>query len=514
MSISPDLLQRLKCNILRAVGERGIVGSCLSGGSNSDWLRASSEDYQLKLEICVGGKPTADLLNGGGQNSLAENARRVIQASAMEIFPETKVYVSFFGDDNTKLKEEIGRVQERPREQRLASRGIIFGREINPNHSLENLFLHQSAQGVISAAGLVLGGQFLTKRRLLIVGQPGSGKSHLLDAIATEVYQRSPDNNIYITGPEGFQEAYKDAVQEDRARNAIPRSIGDLSRGKKLATALFDDLSQFSPTAGGTLDSLADTFDYLDTQRIPVIMTSNLTADQLRRGYNEKTKGNLTTAQKRILARIEATGTIRLDFPSYEETIGLIKFLFEKLKTPVYDLESVARIIASHIQQTTLSPSYTAGIVDGLRLESAARRSDINPQFVKSALDKEEGRFCLVPDDERQVDRIIDYVARTYDLSPDILKGRGRGSKLVSEAKALIFYIATSAAGQTSTLTSRKSGQKNHTTVLYGARRLKERLEYESSLAESERIITNRLVKACQDLGYKIPLKSNIGNAS
>jgi len=454
--------------------------------------------------VNIGAGNSSSFLNDGLGKEVVAHLSRIATESGL---PTARILFNSTGvsTDEPKRGEPV-RTEGQTRRDTDTYSGRLFGSRIDREDTLDGFYQHSSAGRVITASQLILDRSFLTRNRLLIVGSPGCGKTHLLEALALQTRKDKPHHNVYLTGPTEFQESYKAAAQDGHARVAIPKEILDASVDNRLAVALFDDVSQLSPTACGTLDSLADAWDYLSTRKVPVIIASNLTAEQLKRFYNERTKGTLTKAQERILARVDRTGAIRLDFPSYEESVGLVKFLLERYKTSVAEVEQVARLIATHAQKTTLSPSYTFGIVDGIMLESITRKTQITPEFVQSVLagSREADDFCLVSEDAGQVDRIIAYVAAQKGFSPDVLRNGKRSDQSISYAKALGYYLATRVAGETSTLVGQRF-RLNHATVLAGRDKLEARLTHEATLPDAERETTIFIAAACQALGYRMP---------
>lgn len=504
MTISPDLTNRCKDEILQVVGSRGLLGDCLSNQKNPNWLDIAENDSGVVLRIDVRYKATAEFSNLEG-GFASGHIERIVKGVQQE-FPGKKIDVSFHGTEEPLPREDkpFERVVVK-REKSVQKVGDILGRRTNPDYTLDNLFMTSSTQRATRAAHLVLEGAYITSNSLLVVGEPGTGKTHLLEALARE---RLTHGSVYVNGLQGFQEDYKQSAREHSSSVVVPDSIRLPALQNSLVAVVLDDVHQLSPTSNGTNDSFADTIDFLAARKITLIMATNLDIKELTTSLKRKAKEGVSVALERILSRIAGFPAVRLDMPNYEEAVQLTKFLIEKSKVPYSDLETIARAIVTYAQSTRLSPSYLIGTVNNLLLErelSTRECQRLDKEFVGQVLSGSSD-FTLIPENPGKIREIIGYVSSLTGVPVDDLISGKRGCADISYAKSVGYYLCMDLAGQSSQRVA--SGFRlTHASVLHGANKIRTQLEEEVGLPEQDRKTTRLIAKACEELGYQFPKK-------
>lgn len=89
------------------------------------------------------------------------------------------------------------------------------------------------------------------------------------------------------------------------------------------------------------------------------------------------------------------------------------------------------------------------------------------------------------------VEKIINEVARTFNVSPEDIKGK-RQDASVSAARQVAIYVVNEITGMSLKAVGAEFGGKDHSTVLYNIRRVNEKMDKDSSFkATVTDILTN-----------------------
>lgn len=270
---------------------------------------------------------------------------------------------------------------------------------------------------------------------LIIYGDSGLGKTHLMKAIEYKVNKDHPDLKIIYTTGEAFINElvkaleFKDTVNfHEKYRNA------DL--------LLVDDI-QIIAGKERMQDEFFHTFNELYNARKQIVFTSDVLPSKMSK------------LQDRISTRLSLGVLADVQAPDFEtrmaiinrkaELLGLklsdnvVRLIAEKLKTNIRQLEGTVKKIKALTMYTNESPSI-----------SMAQR------VIKEIMISNQPS-------EITVDRIISEVANAFDVTPDDIKSNHRHSK-ISIARKITIYILKEVKGMTYTQIG-DALNKNHSTM-------------------------------------------------
>ena len=270
---------------------------------------------------------------------------------------------------------------------------------------------------------------------LIIYGDSGLGKTHLMKAIENEVHKNHPDLRIIYTTGEAFINElvraleFKDTVNfHEKYRNA------DL--------LLVDDI-QIIAGKERMQDEFFHTFNDLYNARKQIVLTSDVLPSKI------------TKLQDRIATRLSLGVQADVQVPDFEtrmaiinrkaELLGLklsesvVRLIAEKLKTNIRQLEGTVKKIKALTMYTNESPSV-----------SMAQR------VVKEVMISNQPS-------EITVERIISEVANAFDVTPEDIKSNHRHSN-ISIARKITIYVLKEVKGMTYTQIGDELN-KNHSTM-------------------------------------------------
>lgn len=317
-----------------------------------------------------------------------------------------------------------------------------------------NRFAHAASLAVAENPGLN------NYNPLIIYGNSGVGKTHLLLAIKNRIKKKFPNKKIEYTRGEDFTNQLIQALQEGKLGLGTIDDFRTKFRG--VDVLLVDDI-HFIAGKEQTQEEFFNTFNTLYQNNKLIVVTLDRPPREIK------------TLDDRIRSRFESGLFADITPPDFETRVGIIKkkanqfgielednlvfFIAEHIKVNTRQIEGVVKKLHAYITIQNKIP--TLSVVQGFIRDVI---NDTQPEPIK-------------------IEKIISEVARTYNVSEnDILSNRRTSS--LALARQVAMYIAR----ETTELSYKAIGEsfgKDHTTVLYNVNKIDEFLKdkpYEKEL--------------------------------
>lgn len=307
---------------------------------------------------------------------------------------------------------------------------------IRPDYIFQNFAVSGSNQLAFVSATTVAKKIGVTYNPFFIYGPVGVGKTHLMHAIANEVYLKTPDKKILYTTSEEFTNEVVEAIRNN--------TTADMKRRFRSLDLLMIDDIQFIAGKERVQEELFHTFNILVDKTAQIILTSDRPPQEMRK------------VEKRLLSRFSGGLTVDIDSPDFELRCAI---LLTKAKKFNYDLDiETAKIIAEKTQDTR----ELEGLLLRVMTEASAEDASASPELASRALEKNEPiRKAFYPDET--IKSICDF----YDIKPTQLKGSKRDAKLV-RARQVCMYVLKNHGGLTYAEIGNLLGGRDHTTIMHG----------------------------------------------
>lgn len=302
---------------------------------------------------------------------------------------------------------------------------------------------------------------------LFIYGPVGVGKTHLMQAVANELYKKDPNKKIlYITSEEFTNEV----VEGIRANNTASMK----RKFRNLDLLMIDDI-QFIAGKERVQEELFHTFNILVDNSSQIILTSDRPPSELRK------------VEKRLVSRFSGGLTVDIDSPDYELRCAI---LLTKAKKFNFDLDiETAKIIAQKTEDTR----ELEGLLLRVMTEASNENSGASPGLAEKALQSNADlRKELRPED------VINSICEFYQIKPTQLKGIKRDAKLV-RARQACMYVLKKESGLTFSEIGNLLGGRDHTTIMHGVDKIEGLITAHKLTEESLGI---------KDLGHKMNVEN------
>lgn len=297
---------------------------------------------------------------------------------------------------------------------------------------------------------------------LVIYGNSGVGKTHLLLAIKNHIKKKFPNKKIQYIRSEDFTNQLIASIQDGKL------GLGTLddfrNKFRNVDVLLIDDI-QFIAGKEQTQEEFFNTFNTLFQSNKQIVATLDRPPKEVK------------TLDDRIRSRLECGLFADITPPDFETRVGIINKKAEQMGITIE--ENLVFYIAEHIKVNT---RQLEGVVKKLQAFITIQKRIPNITVV-------QGFIRDIINDSKpepiKIEKIISEVARTYNVSEsDILSNRRTAS--LALARQVAMYIAR----ETTSLSYKAIGEsfgKDHTTVLYNVNRIEEFLKdkpYEKELVD------------------------------
>ena len=294
---------------------------------------------------------------------------------------------------------------------------------------------------------------------LLIYGDSGLGKTHLIYSIAHALRHSNPKSRIVYIKGDDFTNELIAAIQTGHNR--------EFREKYRLADLLLVDDVQFIAGKVQTQEEFFHTFNTLYESGRQIVLTSDRPPKEMLR------------LEDRLRSRFEAGLLADIQPPDYETRVAIVKTKAARLGIPL--AEDAGKYIAENIKANI---RQIEGILKKIRayidLQGVgAVNMELVQRITKEIIDSEK---AYAPE------FIIGKVADFYGISSEEVIGKGK-TKDVANARQISTYLIRKLTGQTLEQIGEVMG-RDHTTVLHSIRKVEENIASDPKLADTVRDVT------------------------
>ncbi len=335
---------------------------------------------------------------------------------------------------------------------------------LNPKYIFEtfvigssNRFAHAAAVAVAEAPGKAY-------NPLLIYGDSGLGKTHLLHAIGHYVRSLFTGARVRYVSSEEFTNDFINAIRDDRAA-AFQRRYRDVD------VLLIDDI-QFLEGKIQTQEEFFHTFNTLHNANKQIVITS------------DRPPKRLEALEDRLRNRFEWGLITDVQPPDLETRIAILrkKASTERLTAPPDVLEFIASKIQTNIRE-----------LEGALIRVTAFAS-LNRQPVDLTLAEIVLKDLIPEGGEPEITAgvIIAQTSAYFSMSIDDLCGASRSRVLVT-ARQIAMYLCRELTDLSLPKIGQQFGGRDHTTVMHADRKIRVLMAERRSVYNQVRELTNRI---------------------
>ena len=352
---------------------------------------------------------------------------------------------------------------EEPSSAGRAEAPVLAGDKLNPKYTFENFVIGASNRFAYAAATAVAEAPGKTYNPLLIYGDSGLGKTHLLHALGHYVLQYTNLRVRYVSTEEMTND-FINAISENRM-------VEFRRRYRDVDVLLIDDI-QFLESKIGTQEEFFHTFNTLHNAQKQIVMTC------------DRPPKALEALEARLRSRFEWGLITDIQPPDLETRIAILqrKQVVEHLSVPPDVLEFIASKIQTNIRE-----------LEGALIRVTAF-ANLNRQQPDIAL-AEEVLKALIPEGGQRLVTTEDVKQQTasyFEITVDDLISQSRTHTFVT-ARQIAMYLCRDLTDLSLPKIGQEFGGRDHTTVMHAYRKIKDLMSERRSVYNQVTELTNRL---------------------
>ena len=300
---------------------------------------------------------------------------------------------------------------------------------------------------------------------LFLYGNSGLGKTHLLFAIGNEIKKNDPSKTICYVKGEDFT--------NDLIESLHKVSMSEFRQKYRYNDVLLVDDVQFIGGKESTQQEFFHTFETLYQDQKQIILTSDRPPKEIK------------TLDDRLRSRFEMGLIADIQPPDLETRIAIIKRKADimNIEIPNDVCEYIATNVKSNIRQLE-------GTVKKIK---AKNNLDGEKPSIKSVQNIIADILNNDTPPEVTVEKIIDEVARTYNVNSEEMRSSNNRSAYISKPRQVAIYIVNELTNLTQESIGKEFGGRDHSTIKYAIDTTNKKMKQDSKLKS----IVEDIIKNC-----------------
>ena len=384
-----------------------------------------------------------------GLDYVSKNYSLAIKVAICEVTGMEDCTIHFVLPDDTNTVE---------RQMKIRSQAVQAG--LNPKYTFDtfvvgsnNKFAHAASVAVAESPGQVYNPLFL-------YGGVGLGKTHLMNSIAHYIIENHPEMNILYVTSEEFTNEVIEAIRNGK-NTALPTFR---EKYRNIDVLLIDDI-QFIIGKESTQEEFFHTFNALHTAGKQIVISS------------DRPPRDMDVLDERIRSRFEWGLMADILPPDYETRMAILRKKQEMDGSNVSQdvLEYIAANVRSNIRELEGSLNKVIAFAN-------LEQKTVNVELAEKVL-----QDIISPNEKKKItpEYIIEIVADEYDVTPEEIKSSSK-SRRCSYPRQVVMYLCRQMIGDNLQTIADSVGVSNHTTIMYGIRKIED--EYKNNPDTKEKI--------------------------
>lgn len=343
---------------------------------------------------------------------------------------------------------------------------------LNPNYTFKNFIVGNSNREAYQAALLASQDPGRLYNPILIYGESGLGKTHLLHAIGNAAKEKFPKMKILYVHAQEFLDEYIKYVKGDR------EGVSIVDWFKSSVDMLLVDDVQFLSNKKSTEETFFSIYNNLYSAHKQIVLTS------------DQHPSKLNGLDARLQTRFTQGLPLSINQPELETCVNILKMriLANGLNLEDFDQDALS-FLASNFGKNVreLEGAFDRLLFCIINIEPTKHVT------LKTVMNSVSGLINVKDSEEKLSEqKIINTVADYYNLAPYQLTGNIRTSQ-IAMARHISMYLIRTLLDTPFIKIGKAFGGKDHATVMNGVNKVEKQLKTDETLRKVIEELKKRL---------------------
>lgn len=347
-------------------------------------------------------------------------------------------------------------------------------RPLNERYTFRTFVIGKSNELAAAAAHAVAAAPGRTYNPLFIYGATGLGKTHLMQAVAHAVLERTGQAHVTYMGAEQFINDVIESIHGRKMPEFRKRYREDVD------IFLVDDV-HFLEGKEMTQEEFFHTFNALHEAGKQIVLTS------------DRPPKEIPGLESRLVSRFEWGMVADIGQPDLEHRIAILRKKAEQDHLELTIPDDVLRFIAEHVRS---SVRELEGCIIKLLLFASLKHREVSIELARDALaDKiqQSAGSLEAPAGLPSVDRVQEVVARRWGVTPEGLRSKAR-TKSLTVPRQVAMYLARDLLSMQLVEIGQAFGGRDHSTVIHSLDKVQRQLTQDRKFKERVEFARQELV--------------------
>ena len=291
---------------------------------------------------------------------------------------------------------------------------------------------------------------------LLIYGDSGLGKTHLIYAIANVIRRNDPNSKIAYVKGDDFTNELVDAIREGKT--------AEMREKYRQADLLLVDDIQFIAGKKQTQEEFFHTFNTLYESGRQIVLTS------------DRPPSEMTQLEDRLRTRFEWGLLVDVAPPDFETRLAIVKN-----KAALLGMDLPDKISAYIAENVTANVRQLEGTINKILAYKDLLGNDADEDTVTRAMQdilKRSSEYIPTPE------AILEFISKYYNVDVNLIKGQQRVREAVGP-RQIAMYLIRSMTNLSVVDIGKIFDNRDHSTVLYSIQQVEKKMKQDPSYAET-----------------------------
>ena len=400
---------------------------------------------------------------GHALNYISDKYTSFFQVTISEMF--NHIYeISFILESD--VKNDNVEEMEKPSAMALNRISADNG-NLNPKYTFDtfvvgtnNKFAHSYSVVVAESPGKIYNPFFL-------YGGAGLGKTHLMHSIGHSIIENNPNMKVlYVTSEEFTNEVI------ESIRSGSSTAMSKVRDKYRNVNVLMVDDVQYILGKESTQYEFFNTFNALYEAGKQIIISS------------DKPPKEMESLDVRFRSRFECGLIAKIESPDYETRVAILRKKADTCERKIDEeiINYIATNITSNIRE--LEGAFNK-IVAFAKLNKVEMTLELAEEALKDIISPNKPK-AITPS------LIINVVAEHFGVNPEDISSKKRNSEFV-QPRQIVMYLCRDICGISLQNIANLLGKKDHTTIIYGIKKVEEELQISEELRNKVDIIKKKI---------------------